>query len=195
MSMPQPEQVATGMYFTPGDEQAFTEIFKLFHDRLLFFANRLINDDHTAEDIVGGVFERFWRAGGTFESYYAVRVWMYLVTRNACFDYLEQKKRKVKRLADPTPLEDSEDAVLAKIVYAEVINEIHALIEQLPTQCKRIFKLSYIEGRSDKEIAGMLNLSLSTVKNQRLRGIHLLQKRLIKANLWELVIFFAIFSD
>ena len=44
--------------------------------------------------------------------------------------------------------------------------KIEKAIEQLPEQCKRIFKLNRFEGLKYREISEKLNLSLSTVKNQ-----------------------------
>lgn len=40
-------------------------------------------------------------------------------------------------------------------------------IQDLPTECGRIFKLAYVEGFSNDEIATQLSISVNTVKAQK----------------------------
>src|SRR5690606_24875116 len=64
------------------------------------------------------------------------------------------------------------------IIKTEAISEINILIKKLPRSCQEIFKLYYLEGLSTKEVAEQLNLSVNTIKNQKLRGIRYIQTHL-----------------
>ena len=51
-------------------------------------------------------------------------------------------------------------------------------IEELPTQCKSIFKLSRINGLKNQEIADKLDISVRTVETQIYRALKTLKSRL-----------------
>jgi RNA polymerase sigma-70 factor (ECF subfamily) len=53
--------------------------------------------------------------------------------------------------------------------------KLHQLIEKLPPQCKRIFKLSRFEYIKNDKIAEELNLSIRTVETQISKAIKFLK--------------------
>jgi len=56
---------------------------------------------------------------------------------------------------------------------------ISAIInEDLPAKCRNVFRLSRLEGKSNREIADLLGLSVKTVENQITRALKILRKRL-----------------
>jgi len=59
------------------------------------------------------------------------------------------------------------------------MTKIYSAIDRLPTQCKKVFILHYIDGKKISEIAEELNISVGTVKTHKVRGIDLLQKSLL----------------
>lgn len=68
--------------------------------------------------------------------------------------------------------------------------EISQAIAQLPEQCRRVMKMSYEQGMSGKEIADAMQITVSTVNNQKARGIILLRKMLSIKGLATLVYLF-----
>ena len=60
----------------------------------------------------------------------------------------------------------------------EMFEEIFTAIEELPAECRRIFKMSYIEHLSIQEIAKQLDIAETTIKTQRARAKKYLQDRL-----------------
>jgi len=51
-------------------------------------------------------------------------------------------------------------------------------MEELPSECRMVFMKLFVEGKSVVEAAAELNVVVSTVKNQKARGIKLLRMRL-----------------
>ena len=60
----------------------------------------------------------------------------------------------------------------------EIENIMENTIEELPTQCKSIFKLSRINGLKNQEIADKLDISVRTVETQIYRALKTLKSRL-----------------
>ena len=51
-------------------------------------------------------------------------------------------------------------------------------MDNLPEKCREVIRLTFIEGFTAKEIAERLSVTVSTVNNQKMRGINLLKDRL-----------------
>lgn len=172
-----PKSSEPQMYFTPKDYKRFTEIFNFFYRRLCFFANRLLKDPQAAEDLVADVFLKIWATQVGFKTLANAKAWLYITTRNSCLNYCKKIKHECYTEIDSNSFY-SEETVATSITRAEVLQEIVNIIEGLPVECRRIFKLGYLGNLTNQEIARELCLSIHTVKNQKARAIYLIRKRL-----------------
>ncbi|MNL47195.1 RNA polymerase sigma factor [compost metagenome] len=108
-----------------------------------------------------------------------MKAFLYISAKNACLDGIEQEQRKSKRDNNwYLQRSDFEPDVEERIIHAEVLMEISQAIDLLPEQCRKIMKMSYEQGMSGKQIAEEMRLTVSTVNNQKARGISLLRKTL-----------------
>lgn len=165
--------------FQRGEEKGFTYFFNNLYPALVYFCFRILNDKDAAEDVVDETFIKIWERHQTFTHPQVIKSWLYISSRNACLNVLAQKGRRnehKKRLAEQMECE-SEDSILSKIIIAEVIAEMHKYIRILPSQCKTIFEHLYIKGHSVRETSNMLKLSISTIKNQKARGLDIIRKK------------------
>lgn len=98
-----------------------------------------------------------------------------LLTRimtNECIDFL-RKKKAFEIIAEPSEM----DAVLEEDKLDKLsVEEIHAMIRQLPMGARTVFNLYAVEGFKHEEIAEQLGISVSTSKSQLARARTLLQK-------------------
>jgi RNA polymerase sigma-70 factor (family 1) len=175
--------------FKNGDPRALQVIFKQFYPPLCLFAERMLRDRPAAEDVAGETLVKLWHRHTDFENMQNVKAFLYITTRNACLNLLKQMQRETlskKQLAYVTV--DKEGFILNDIIRSEVLQEINREIENLPAQCRRIFKMSYFEGKKNQEIADLLSISVHTVKNQKARAIQLLKVKLPDRNLVALLL-------
>lgn len=165
-----------------GDQEAFQAVFRQHYQALCYFAMSIVQDREEAEDLVQETFSKLWNKRGDFRTAANVKAFLYITTKNACLNFLKQKQRQLSREQAFTYLQDeaSFDPVL---VETEIIRELYHEIENLPTQCRRIFRMSYLEGRKNEEIAGALDISYNTVRTQKLRALKLIRASLLKKNL------------
>jgi len=162
-----------------GDERAFEQIFDHYYQALCFFSARIIVDKIAAEDIVQEVLYKLWHKHADFETLNAIKAFLYISTRNASLNYLDKEKRKDKhhQLLMGLP-EETDIPVLNEIIYAEGLREIAMALDNLPEQCGKIIKMIYQEGLKPQEIAKALGITVSTVYNQKMRGIGILREKL-----------------
>lgn len=165
--------------FQNGDQQAFNQLFRKFYPSLCFFANRMLDDKALTEEIVGDVFFKLWDKHSSFSSIPAIKAFLYISTRNASLNAIEKeqtKRRNTQQFAHQ--YSDVEQPVIQEIILSEVINELRHELTKLPAQCAKVMKMLYEDEMKPQEIADQLDITVSTVYNQKLRAISVLKKRI-----------------
>jgi RNA polymerase sigma-70 factor (family 1) len=162
-----------------GREEGIDFFFQQYYTQLCYFADTLLNDDCLAQEITSDAFTKLWQSRQSLATEGSIKAWLYSTVRNASIDHL----RKVKRLrVSESGLQSAttiEQSVLHTIIESETIDHIIETIGKLPPQCRRIFRLFYLHGKSYNEIAQELNLSPQTVRNQKQRAAKLLRKMIL----------------
>ncbi|WP_109698993.1 RNA polymerase sigma factor [Chitinophaga deserti] len=171
------QQLLRGL--TSGDTLYYSFIFKEYYSALCLYASRIVGEPGHAEDIVQDVFEKLWQKQSPFENLRHLKDFLYKATRNAALNFMKgvqhSQERQARFLNEQEVLTAAEDL---EIIRMEVFRGIYLEIDNLPEQCGKIVRMSYIEGLKNEQIAEILNISLQTVKNQKTRGMKLLRMRL-----------------
>lgn len=178
------KELLTGL--RDGDTRAFEEIFNHFQPALVFFADRLFGnrDIMAAEEIVQDIFIKLHYRKESFETLQHIKAFLYLATKNACLDKIAKERVRSQRFEKYiATFNESEDTLLRQIIYAEVLREVSQAIELLPEKCRIIMKQFFEEGKDAKEIARDLEITVSTVNNQKARAVTLLKKHLSGAGM------------
>ncbi|WP_184549677.1 RNA polymerase sigma-70 factor [Mucilaginibacter sp. FT3.2] len=157
---------------------AFDQIFEKFYRPLCFFASRIIQDNLDAQDIVQDVFVKFWQKDNIPDSVDAIRAYLYVSVKNSCFNHLEKNNVKFKHQQTLVNADIEEATILNNIIQAEVLRQVFAAVDTLPEQCRKIIRMTFEDGKKAKEIACELGVTVSTVNNQKMRGLSLLKTRL-----------------
>lgn len=154
--------------------------FNRYYLSLCFFANKLINERVIAEDIVKDVFLKLWEKEPDFSRYKNIKAVLYIAVKNACLNYTKKRKNDRTQTNALTYLlrQEQEDFVLNEITRAEVLREVYAAMQQLPAECRKVMNLYYQQGLDHKSISVELGVTVSTVKNQKARGLKILKKKL-----------------
>jgi RNA polymerase sigma-70 factor (family 1) len=182
------EDIDQAFSFQHGNEKAFDFFYQKHLPSLQYYAFRILYDQGLAQDMVDEAFIRIWKRYEKFNHPKVIRSWLYTTTRNLCLNSINQQKilAEIKeRVIIENPDLYTEDAVDSMIMHDEVIAGAKSVLEKLPAKCKRIFKLLYIEGQTVRTIAEDLDLTISTVKNQKARGLGLIRRFLFKKGIIE----------
>lgn len=154
-------------------------LFNRYYPRLCDFARKYLDDGDMAEDVVQDVFVSICeRKEKLPDAEFAVRSYLYMAVRNACFNRLRHLKVVNKHHDSQQHTEASAPPVLESIISSEVMAAIMDAINALPDGCALVIRKSFLEGLSNPEIADALDISIHTVKSQKQRAISLLRDRL-----------------
>ncbi len=160
-----------------GDKPAFSQAYKLTYQRLYYLAKRFV-DEETARDIVAETYARLLKQPRTFDNIPHMAAYLTSMTRNACIDLLKRENRdktlqeELHYLSDPAwePAIREQDEIRIAL-YKMVLDEI----EKLPPLARSIFKLSYLEGKSNAEICDILRIKDKTVRNKKAEAMKALR--------------------
>lgn len=151
-------------------EKAFRALFDRYYPMVLTFCRHVIGRGEEASDAALEVFVKIWtERQRLYCKEGSLKPVIYTVSKNTVIDIL--RKRKLSSTndsisesiasAEPTPEENLSAKDLQAIISAE--------LEKIPETRRKIFKMSRLEGLSNKEIADEENIAQNTVK----KHIHL----------------------
>jgi len=139
---------------------------------LLAYADKLLNDRHTAEDIVQETLIRAWpHAERLYSTEGSVRGWLLTVTRNLVVDRMRSAVSRHETIGAEDrdlPLPDHSGAVLASV-------EATGLLRRLSHEHREVLLHTYLCGRTVQETARILGIPAGTVKSRRHYALNILR--------------------
>ena len=127
-------------------------------------------------DIVQEAFIVLWNSRMIIESELHLKMFLYQVVRNRCFNYLKSKRVEEKYIQEYLQMEEEggfEDTVLEEEVHRIVAQEI----EKLPEEQRKVVYF-HMEGKNNLEIAEIMQISVNTVKTHKARARKTLKNKL-----------------
>lgn len=174
------DSVELTLSFQQGDQKALVIYFNEFYPALCSYAFSFTHDMETARELASEAFFKTWTYRQQFTEPGSIRAYLYKVVRGDASRWRQKKQRlDVVAISDDEDPESTDPDEFARLVKAETLRHVYNAIEQLPGECRKVFRMLYVEGKKVKEIAKELNISPSTVKAQKARGLILLRKKII----------------
>ncbi len=172
-----------------GDQRAFDDLFRLWYAPLCRYAARVLDSDmDEAEDVVQQTFIKLWEQRETLAVTHSIKAYLYKMVHNRSLNRLRDAQTR-RRHAENSVALGNDAAPPSEI--PEVQAALQKALNQLPTECRRIFELSRFEELKYREIADQLNLSVKTVETQMGKALRLLRTHMAEF-MTLLVCFFSI---
>jgi RNA polymerase sigma factor (sigma-70 family) len=175
-----------------GDEHAFEALVGRYHDPLLRYIRRFLNDDEQAYDVLQLVFLQLYTSLATLITDVSPKGWLFRVARNRCLDELRTRRRRRMVYFSELERERSEEELspLEFIPDSQPLPE--EIAEQFDLQCtlqramfvlspksRSIVHLHCSRELSFSEIGCMLEMWVSTVKTYFYRSLPRLRTALM----------------
>lgn len=157
-----------------GDKSSFELIFNTYYYSLCNYANQIINDLETSEEIVQEMFFQLWQKKEQFIINTSLKAYLYRAIHNSCLNLI--KHNKVKQAFVNNELYINSNQFYTQDDSKELITIIEKAIEKLPPERKKIFMMIRFEERRYKEVAEILSISVKTVENQMGKAMQFLRE-------------------
>jgi RNA polymerase sigma-70 factor (ECF subfamily) len=160
-----------------GDEQAFELLFRKFNVRLCAFANKFLNDPEEAQEIVQNMFVKIWEGRDEIDPENSLKSYVFKIVQNLSLNKLRRKKieSRYTEIYKLVYIEQQEISAHESLLARELEEHITHSIGKLPSECRKVFELSRVEGLKYREIADTLNISVKTVEAQMSKALRSLR--------------------
>jgi RNA polymerase sigma-70 factor (ECF subfamily) len=146
------------------DHDAFEDLYRRYSRAVLGLALRRLGDRGRAEDALQETFTAVWRAAKTYRPERGPAApWLFAVARNSISDRGRARREPPAEAPDEPSLEAGPDELTEQ---GWLSWRVHAALETLPDDERRLIELAYWSGLSQSEIAGLVGIPLGTVKTR-----------------------------
>ena len=155
---------------------AQNELFRKYKDTLYFTSLKYCRNEADAEDNLHDAFITIFQKLRTFKNKGSFEGWMRRITIYKAIDKYKSKKPLNIKLKDDI----LEEEVTVENEANLTLNQLLALIQNLPDQYRLVFNLYQMDDFSHKEIASLLNISEGTSKSNYHRAKLILREKIIE---------------
>ncbi|MBV6641221.1 MAG: RNA polymerase sigma-70 factor [Cyclobacteriaceae bacterium] len=150
-----------------GDQQAFRELFDLYHGKLFELARYYSKSDQVAEEVTNDVFIKIWKKRNKLSAIKQLDSYLYIATKNETLTYLRDNKKDLALMSInqvelnlKLQVQDAEHSFLSK----ELLKELEDSIKNLPEKSGLVYRMVKEDNLSYKEVARVLDLSVKSVE-------------------------------
>lgn len=161
-----------------GENSGLESLFKKYYTFLVRFSLQIVKKEDAAEDIVQEVFIKLWDKKDTLEGVQNIKAYLFQATKNSSLNWIKSKKNNNDSIDLVEFSHDSGNNIEEQLAFEETQDKINKALSLLPEKCREVFLLSRNEGKSYKEIADDLSISIKTVENHMGKALKILREEL-----------------
>jgi RNA polymerase sigma-70 factor (ECF subfamily) len=150
-----------------GDDHAFAALVVRYERKLIRVLVRLVHDEELARDLAQ---ETFWKVYNRLDRFDTARrfgPWLFRVGVNLGLDLLRRREAPPATSIDRTSGEGNRAYELPDPdprIRAELVQEVHFILERVPVTYRTILVLRDLEGFSSAEVAAIVGRREATVR-------------------------------
>jgi RNA polymerase sigma-70 factor (ECF subfamily) len=133
-----------------------------------------VDSQEVAEDLLHDAFVVILSSIGQLRNPEKLEAWMSVIVKNLAIDFLKESQH----FTHPEEDIDIEDVPEETLYPVPPYDDLVALIDRLPEQYGKVFRLSVLEGLSHKEIGALLHIGEKSSSSNLFRARQVLQKEL-----------------
>ncbi len=160
---------------TEGDAGALEALYGRYGRACYSLARRILSDEQFAQDAVQEVFLAVWRDASRFDpSKGGFSTWLLSMTHHKAVDGVRREENLRKRRTGPEALETREtDAPRVEDQVWSLLRRqrVREVLQTLPDVQREALTLAYFGGYTQREISGLTDTPLGTVKTRMLAGM------------------------
>ena len=153
----------------------FENIYISYFSKMKYFAKVYVLSEEDAENIVQDVFTELWENKDTRFEYTNLTAYLFASTKNKCLNFLRHqtiRQESANKIQEEYQLTLQASLNSLEVLDTELFSNqetdkiLKKALDNLPEKCRQIFIMNKIEGKKQKEIAEILNISVNTIETQ-----------------------------
>ncbi len=165
-----------------GDEFAYRTVLSDQLAPVTRYVFRMTGNLTEAEDITQEVFLRLWTQADRFDPNKArLTTWLHNIAHNLCIDLFRKQSRFVPDEDIDEPASETSDPI--NTLMADVSGEdVKRALQQLPESQRSALVLCYYQGISNRDAAGVLEVTIPALESLLARGRRKLRRLLTESD-------------
>lgn len=148
--------------FRAGDTDAFADLVRPWHRRLVGYLARMSGDPACADDLVQQTLIRVWRGLQCYDHQKRFGSWLFTIAHHVTVDHLRREQRAPRQVPDIPEAASAADPS-SELMARELGRLLAEAIDDLPEKQRRVFALRQHGRLKFREIAELTGEPLSTV--------------------------------
>ena len=158
------------------DHTAFVALFEFHFEALMGFACSYIPDEEVAKDVVHDAFLTLWDNRKKIDHSWSLKNYLFTLTRNNALNYIRHQ-RVIAHNELPLARELSEEEN-DPLLIEQQLAKLREKVGLLPEKQRTMVMECIVKGRTYKEVATEMEISLNTAKTHIKRALKFLREAL-----------------
>lgn len=160
------------------DKQSFETIYNLYWEKVYAVCYNNIRDTEPAREMVQDIFKSLWERRQDLElaniQHYLIRA-----AKLKTFEFIRNKTSREKHICIKSmDCQYSTNCTEEHVLFNSLKAKVNLLVDTLPCQCKKVYKMSRDQGLANKEIATHLLITERAVEYHISRATSMLKVKL-----------------
>ena len=155
------------------NEDALAEAFRRHSGSVFAVANQVLHDEGTAREITHDAFVHLWHRPESFDpDRGSLRSFLLNFSHSRAIDRLRANRRRQRREEqDAMTTASSEYDLEQEVMRLSMASTLRDAVGELPANERQAIELAYFGGYTYREVAGLLNVALGTIKTRIRDGL------------------------
>jgi RNA polymerase sigma-70 factor (ECF subfamily) len=163
-------------------ERAFRLIVHAYQDKVVRFISLFVSNEQECEELASDVFLSLWNNREKLAEVENPDSYIFIIAKNKALNHLRKEKAQLVDL-DKIQLDifhNTETTPESIFIDQETVDELNAVIDQLPHKTKLAFHLVREDKMKYKDAAEILGVSIKTIEKQVASAVAKLREKLSK---------------
>lgn len=164
----------------------YDTLFRQMYAKLFFYAKGMVGSEDDAQDVVEEVFADLWQRRNVVEFGDKISSFLYRAVYTRSVNLLRHRKMSSGYIRQMDEINSKRmeftqcnlQTPESCLENAELGNILDAAINELPLRCREVFRMSYVQGLHNEDIAELTGTSVRTVEAHMYRALKFLRQKL-----------------
>lgn len=161
------DAVLIDYFLKSNDQKALSVLYQRYASMVYFKCLAMLNDEESAKDLAHDIFLKAFLKLNTLKSKESFGGWIKTITYNMCINHLNvRNKFRSESIDDKYDIssDEADEAKNDKILNEINLNQLEALLSELPKEDRVILTMKFQDDMSIKDIQSELSIGESAAK-------------------------------